>query len=78
MSKNRMMLLAPLVLLAACAGQPASKEAKAGDEDPHCLKETGTKIEREGCAGHGRSVSREELERSGEAQTGDALRRTIP
>lgn len=78
MSKNRMMLLAPLVLLAACAGQPASQEAKAGDEEPHCLKETGSKIEREGCAGHGRTVSREELEQSGHPQTGDALKRTIP
>ena len=78
MSKHWMMLLAPLALLAACAGQPTSQEAKAGDEDRHCLKETGSKIEREGCAGHGRNVSREELEQAGDPQTGDALKRTIP
>lgn len=78
MSKSRMMQLVPLVLLAACAGQPPSQAAKSGDEDPHCLRETGSRIEREGCAGHGRSVSRDELERSGEPQTGDALKRTIP
>lgn len=78
MSKNRMMLLVPVVLLAACAGQPAAQEAKAGSEDRHCLKDTGSKIEREGCAGHGRTVSRDELERSGEMQTGEALKRIIP
>jgi hypothetical protein len=79
MSKTLIVLLAQVVfLLAACASQPASQaKAKAEEADRHCLKETGSLIDREGCTGHGRSVSREELDRTGESGTGDALNKAI-
>lgn len=80
MIRNTMCVLAAAAVLAACAGQPANQakaDAKAGDGDRHCLRDTGSKIEREGCMAHGRSVSREELERSGGVQTGDSLKRVV-
>jgi hypothetical protein len=79
MSKTLIVLFAPLLLLAACASKPASqaKADEAQGTDPRCLEETGSRIERDGCAGHGRSVSREELKQTGGAQTGDALNRAI-
>jgi hypothetical protein len=76
MSKIWIVLLAPLMMLGACASQPAN-QAKAEDVDRHCLEETGSRIEREGCAGHGRSVSRDELERSGGMTTGESLKRVV-
>ena len=79
MSKN-WMLLVPVLLLAACAGNPANEAAgaKQANDDRNCLRETGSKVEREGCAGHGRTVTREELERSGGQNTTESLKRVIP
>lgn len=78
----RVLSLASVVLIAACASQPASERALAPEpHDPHCLRETGTRIEvAEGkCApGRGRSITREELEQTGGVNLSDRLSRLVP
>ena len=81
-STSRVLALAAALLLAACASQPATQKTAAVKEpSPHCLRSTGTRFEvPEGkCApGHGRVVTREELERSGGITTSGALNRVSP
>lgn len=49
--------------------------------DPTCLSQTGSRIQSRGndaCAGHGRSYSRDDLDRTGEVDVGQALRKLDP
>ena len=69
-----MIAVALSLLAAACAGTPPQQQAQK--DSPYCLKETGSRIP--GQCSHGRSVSREELERTGSADTGEALSRRVP
>lgn len=81
MSKLPFLVLVPMLLVAACASQPAATTAAVKKPSPHCLRSTGTRLEvPEGkcVAGHGRVVTREELERSGGITTSDALNRVAP
>lgn len=81
MTTLRFLMLAPVLLAAACASQPATETAAASHVPKHCLRSTGTRLEvPEGkCApGHGRVVTREELERGGGINTGAALNRIAP
>jgi len=74
--------LAPALLICACATQPAAQTASAKTEQRlYCLRSTGTRLDvpQGKCtAGHGRVVTREELERSGGIRTSDALNRVAP
>lgn len=82
LNTTRVLALAAVLLLPACASQPAAdKTAALKEPSPHCLRSTGTRLEvPEGkCAsGHGRVVTREELERSGGITTSGALNRVSP
>ncbi|MGO1001498.1 hypothetical protein [Lysobacter sp. CA196] len=50
--------------------------------DPNCLRHTGSRLQprnKDGClAGAGRSYSRDDLDRTGEVDVGDALRKLDP
>ncbi|HUS24640.1 MAG TPA: hypothetical protein VM369_06810 [Candidatus Binatia bacterium] len=68
-------------LLAACAGEQPRAESRVQTPEPYCLTETGSRIPPQvgRCVnGAGRSVSREELERTGRFDAGDALGHIIP
>ena len=73
--RNILLIAIAAGVLAACAQQQGRPgEAKA---NPYCLQDTGSRIppkEGECKNGPGRSVSREELERTGRPNTADALR----
>lgn len=75
MNASRLMIFIALPLLAAaCAGNPPQQGAQK--DSPYCLKETGSRIP--GQCNQGRSVSRDELERTGSSDTGEALSRRVP
>lgn len=66
-------LAASLVLtLSACASGPRPDPAK----DPNCLADTGTRIPSNCVAG--RTITREELERTGSMNLAEALARSVP
>lgn len=72
------------LVLSACAGNPPANKATAdkstAEAESRCPKETGSHIRREGesCSHPGRVVTREEIERTGSTNVGDALRKTDP
>lgn len=82
MNAIRLSVLAVPLALAACASQPGPRETdKAGmlAGESRCLRETGSRMQRDGkCVASGRVVTREELERSGGISTGEALNRVSP
>lgn len=57
--------------------------AQAARNDPRCLTQTGSRIQassrgKPACAGYGRSYDRKDLERTGETDVGQALRKLDP
>jgi hypothetical protein len=62
--------------LGACASKPTDvADEKATEADRRCLRDTGTKIkDRAGCV-EGRVYTAEELETTGAATVGDALKK---
>ncbi|SDY41308.1 hypothetical protein SAMN04487939_10227 [Lysobacter sp. yr284] len=65
----------------ADAGAKADADAAASAANPTCLKHPGSRVPVRGkrdCAGHGRSYDRKELERTGQADVGQALRSLDP
>ncbi|QWP76378.1 hypothetical protein J5226_22790 [Lysobacter sp. K5869] len=55
--------------------------AQAARKDPNCLTQTGSRVQARGksaCAGYGRSYDRKDLERTGETDVGQALRKLDP
>lgn len=55
--------------------------AQAARKDPNCLTQTGSRVQARGksaCVGHGRSYDRKDLERTGETDVGQALRKLDP
>jgi len=74
-------ILAPAMVLAACASQPNASRAtadKVAKPEPRCLRETGSKVKRDACLASGRVVTREQLERTGGATLSEALNRVSP
>jgi len=70
---------------AATAAQTDAKTdpaaAQAARKDPNCLTQTGSRVHTRGkpaCAGYGRSYDRKDLERTGETDVGQALRKLDP
>lgn len=84
MSVHKLASLPAVLLLAACASSPtapADASKAAARTDPNCLRETGTRVPPK--PGHcviasGRSYTREDLDRTGAATLGAALRRLHP
>lgn len=80
--KTLALTLLATVLLGACASSPPATRTQAeAPVDRNCLRETGSRIPpRPGACviGVGRSYSRDDLDRTGGATTGDALRRLVP
>ena len=80
--RNVILIVAAAGLLAACAqSSPRRDEVARKDVPPHCLQETGSRIERKPgeCNNNpGRVVTREEMERTGAFTTFDAIQRTVP
>ncbi len=74
--KPVLILIASVLWLAACAGEPP-KSAEA-EEQSRCVRETGSRIPNEGRCEPGRSYSRDEIERTGQMSTGEALRTLDP
>ena len=74
------------VLIAAAAGVLVAcathrPDLAKADDRPHCLRDTGSRIPTPPgeCNNEpGRSISREEIERTGAYSTGDAIRRIEP
>ncbi|MGH8083122.1 MAG: hypothetical protein ACREP7_21265 [Lysobacter sp.] len=75
------------------ASDPASEPSKSNDaaapaavakkdrNDPTCLTQTGSRLQsrsKDGCVGYGRSYSRKDLDRTGQIDVGEALRRLDP
>lgn len=64
----------------ADAGLAAKTDARK--HDPNCLRHTGSRLQprgKDGCiAGAGRSYSRDDLDRTGEVDVGEALRKLDP
>ncbi|QQP96100.1 hypothetical protein [Lysobacter enzymogenes] len=69
---------------AAQVDAPAAAQADpaaAQRNDPRCLTQTGSRVQARGknaCAGYGRSYDRKDLERTGETDVGQALRKLDP
>lgn len=79
-ASNPCLLVLSLVLLAGCATRPQQPPSAAAAQ-PHCLQDTGTRIEphKGDCvAASGRSYSREDLQGTGMATTAEAIRRKLP
>lgn len=78
--RNLLLIVAAAGALSACAhGQGRTSEAKA--DNPYCLHDTGSRIatKPDQCNNQpGRSISREEMERTGGFTTFDAIRRIEP
>lgn len=56
-------------------------DAAAARKDPYCLTQTGSRVQprgKQGCVGYGRSYDRKELDRTGETDVGQALRKLDP
>lgn len=71
----------PTAAPAANAGAKADAGVAASAADPTCLKQTGSRIAARGkrdCAGQGRSYDRKDLQRTGETDVGQALRKLDP
>ncbi|MGO1073158.1 hypothetical protein [Lysobacter sp. CA199] len=59
----------------------AAAAAKKDRRDPTCLTQTGSRLQprsQNGCAGYGRSYSRDDLDRTGRTDVGQALRQLDP
>ena len=60
---------------------PSQAQADAARKSPGCLTQTGSHLRSRGgtsCAGHGRSFDRDDLQRTGETDVGQALRKLDP
>ncbi len=70
------------LVLFGCAATPQNPGSKppasAAIKDPNCLTDTGSRIATKSCRGHGRSYSSDDLDRTGQIQTADALRLLDP
>ncbi|HEY0505006.1 MAG TPA: hypothetical protein VGD42_16105 [Lysobacter sp.] len=67
------------------ADAQASTDTRAADRNPNCLQDTGTRIRardpatgKVACQGPGRTYSREQIDRTGQTDLADALRRLDP
>lgn len=72
---------APAVQADVRADARADSRTAAAPADPHCLRQTGSRVAargKRGCAGYGRSYERTELQRTGETDLGQALRKLDP
>jgi len=86
--KSILALTLPVVLaLAACASNPRTADERAAQNaavaktvQETCIKDTGSRIKsKEGdCRGPGRTYSRDDLDRTGEINAADALRKLDP
>ena len=66
---------------AAADAKPAAVAAKQDRRDPNCLTQTGSRVQsrnQKDCVGYGRSYSRDELDRTGRTDVGQALRQLDP
>jgi hypothetical protein len=66
------------LVLFGCAATPQNPGSKppasAAIKDPNCLANTGSQIaSKSGCRGYGRSYSSDDIDRTGQTQTADAL-----
>src|SRR5262245_47032935 len=63
---------------AQAGAKPTATERR---NDPNCVTQTGTHLksrQRNGCVANGRSYSRDDLDRTGQTDVGEALRRLDP
>jgi hypothetical protein len=77
--------LASLVILCACAGSNAAVKrdaatTSAGQNNPACLKETGSRVPSGGasCLAYGHSYSSDDINRTGSPTVGGSLRLLDP
>jgi hypothetical protein len=77
--------VAALVVLCACAGSNAAVKrdastASTAQNNPACLKETGSRVPSAGasCSGFGRSYSSDDISRTGSPTVGGSLRLLDP
>jgi hypothetical protein len=63
-----------LVLFGCAATSQNTKPAASAANNPNCLTDTGDRISSgKGCRGYGRSYSKDDVDRTGSTQAGDAL-----
>lgn len=80
MNLTKLLTLGTLTLvLGACASQPTEVAKSSAEPQRSCVRETGTRIEREkdDCKGPGRTYTREDIDHSGAMTTGEAVRRAV-
>jgi hypothetical protein len=60
---------------AATSQDAKSKPPASAMKDPNCLTETGNRVSlgKQGCRGFGRSYSKDDIDRTGSTNAGDAL-----
>jgi hypothetical protein len=66
------------LVLFGCAATPQNPGSKppasAAIKDPNCLNETGSRVaSKSSCRGYGRSYSSDDIDRTGQISTADAL-----
>jgi hypothetical protein len=69
------------LVLFGCAATPQSKPAAtAATKDPNCLTDTGSHLsaDKKACGGPGRSYSKDDIDRTGSTNAGDALAHIDP